>query len=166
LLFDTTRVRQLGVGSHGRKTDRQLRLELSVRRTLVETRARYVTTLRGLARARGVRLPSCDTNNFVSHVRKAKLVSELRELIGPIAQVLEQITSILRAPKSAFNAPSSKTRLGTNEFRRSGFPPVATLDEINPAAACITLDVENEPAPPRDARRGAAAQSVGWQPDR
>lgn len=85
LLVDTTRVRQLGVGSHGRKTDRidaeilaravekgnlpkahllskprqQLRLELSVRRTLVETRAQYITTVRGLARAHGVRLATC-----------------------------------------------------------------------------------------------------------
>lgn len=117
LLVDTTRVRQLGVGAHGRKTDRidaeilaravekgglpkahllskprqQLRLELSVRRTLVETRAQYVTTLRGLARTHGVRLASCKTDNFVAHLRKMKLDSALQELMEPMAQVLEKI---------------------------------------------------------------------------
>jgi len=75
LLVDTTRVRQLGIGEHGRKTDRidaeilaravekgslpkahllfkarqQLRLEHSVRRAPVETRSQYITTIRGLA---------------------------------------------------------------------------------------------------------------------
>jgi transposase len=117
LLVDTTRVRQLGVGEHGRKTDRidaeilaravekgglpkahllskarqQLRLELSVRRALVETRSQYVTTIRGLARTHGVRLPSCGTKDFVSHLRKAKLDQSLQQLLEPIAEVLEKI---------------------------------------------------------------------------
>ena len=117
LLVDTTRVRQLGIGEHGRKTDRidaeilaravekgslpkahllskarqQLRLELSVRRALVETRSQYITTIRGLARAHGVRLPSCNTNSFVSNLRKTKLEQSLQDLIKPIAEVLEKI---------------------------------------------------------------------------
>jgi transposase len=121
LLVDTTRVRQLGVGAHGRKTDRidaeilaravekgglpkahllskarqRLRLELSVRRALVETRAQYITTLRGLARTNGVRLASCDTKNFVANLRKTNLDPVLRELTGPIAQVLEQVDAAL-----------------------------------------------------------------------
>jgi transposase len=117
LLVDTTRVRQLGIGGHGRKTDRidaeilaravekgglpkahllskarqQLRLELSIRRALVETRAQYITTIRGIARTYGLRLPSCDTRSFVSHLRKLKLDQDLQDLIEPIAQVLEKV---------------------------------------------------------------------------
>ena len=74
VLVDTTRVRQLGIGAHGRKTDRidaevlahalearripvahllsprrqELRYELGVRHALVDTRAHYVTTVRHL----------------------------------------------------------------------------------------------------------------------
>jgi transposase len=117
LLVDTTRVRRLGVGDHGRKTDRidaeilaravesgglpkahllsparqQLRAELGVRRALVETRSQYITTLRGLARAHGVQLPSCTTNHFAPHLRKAKLDRSFRELIEPMVQVLENV---------------------------------------------------------------------------
>jgi transposase len=117
LLVDTTRVRRLGVGEHGRKTDRidaeilaravengglpkahllsparqQLRAELGVRRALVETRSEYVTTIRGLARAHGVQLPSCGTDHFVTRLRKAELEQGLRELIEPMVQVLENV---------------------------------------------------------------------------
>jgi transposase len=116
LLVDTTRVRRLGVGEHGRKTDRidaeilaravekgglpkahllsparqQLRAELGVRRALVQTRSEYITTIRGLARAQGVQLPSCSTDRFVTHLRKATLTRGLRELIEPMAEVLEK----------------------------------------------------------------------------
>ena len=85
ILIDTTRVLRIGVGQHRAKTDRRdaealaralergdipvahvlsparrhLRDELCTRGAMVETRARYVTTLRGIARAHGVMLPSC-----------------------------------------------------------------------------------------------------------
>lgn len=115
LLVDTTRVKQLGIGQHGRKTDRidaetlargverhqiplahvlspqrqQLRMQLSVRRTLVETRAQYVTTVRGLVRANGAKLPQCATDHFVAHAHQAKLKDELRTLITPLLNMLK-----------------------------------------------------------------------------
>lgn len=114
VLVDTSRVRQLGIGHHGRKTDRidaevlaralarggipvahrlsparqQLRKELSVRRVLVGTRAQHVTTARGLMRAEGMRLATCDTENFVAHVRRAPLSSEQRKLVAPLLELL------------------------------------------------------------------------------
>src|SRR6185369_5804821 len=80
VLVDTTRSRRLGIGQHGRKTDRidaevlalalerggipmahvlsphrrELRRWLGVRRALVESRANLITTCRGLAREQGV----------------------------------------------------------------------------------------------------------------
>lgn len=100
LLVDTTRSRRLGIGQHRRKNDRidaevlalaverggiplahllsphrqELRRQLSVRRALVETRAQYVTTIRGLAREHGCTLRSCDTEHFVANMRKAVLL--------------------------------------------------------------------------------------------
>jgi transposase len=117
LLVDTTRIRRIGVGEHGRKTDRidaemlakavergglpaahllsparqQLRIELGVRRALVETRSQYVTSIRGLARAHGIRLSSCSTNNFVSNLRKASLDESIRAQLEPLAQVVEKV---------------------------------------------------------------------------
>jgi transposase len=114
LVVDTTRVKQLGVGHHNRKTDRidaevlaravekgniplahvlsphrqALRLQLSVRRGLVETRANYVTMVRGLARAHGVRLPSCNVEEFVRKVDATALGEDLRSLVVPLVEVV------------------------------------------------------------------------------
>jgi transposase len=117
LLVDTTRSRQLGIGQHLRKTDRidaevlargverggiplahvlsphrqELRRQLGVRRALIETRAQYVTTIRGLVRERGGRLRLCDTEHFLSNVRKAGLDSQVLQVIHPLLSVLEVI---------------------------------------------------------------------------
>jgi transposase len=114
LLVDTTRVRKLGIGHHGRKTDRvdaevlaravesghiplahvlsparrELRMQLGVRRTLVETRSQYIVAVRGLLRAKGIRLPSCDADVFVMRFREAALDDEVRELCGPLVVLL------------------------------------------------------------------------------
>lgn len=119
LLVDTSRVRQLGIGQHGRKTDRidaevlaraveegriplahvlsperqHLRKELGVRRALVETRAQYVTTVRGLLRGDGIMLVRCDTEHFVSQVRRASLSEEQRQSIEPLVVVLQQVNA-------------------------------------------------------------------------
>jgi transposase len=117
LLVDTTRSRQLGIKQHGRKNDRidaevlaralerghipeahllsphrqELRRQLGVRRALVETRAQYVTTIRGLARELGTELRSCDAEQFVANVRKATLGAEVRDTIEPLMATLEAL---------------------------------------------------------------------------
>ncbi len=114
LVVDTTRVKQLGVGQHNRKTDRidaevlaravekgsvplahvlsphrqALRMQLSVRRGLVETRANHVTMVRGLARAYGARLPSCAVEDFARQVEGVALGEELRHLVAPPIEVI------------------------------------------------------------------------------
>ncbi|HMA95098.1 MAG TPA: IS110 family transposase [Polyangiaceae bacterium] len=115
LVVDTTRSRQLGIGQHGRKTDRidaevlaralesgriplahvlspkrrELRRALSVRRTLVEARAQLVTTVRGLVREQGERVATCQTSNFVTRVRSQKLPEETMRVIEPLLVILE-----------------------------------------------------------------------------
>jgi transposase len=117
LMLDTTRVRQLGIGQHKRKTDRidaetlakalevgrvplahvlsphrrELRLQLSVRRALVETRAGYVTTIRGLARAYGKHVPTCTTAKFLEHLRATALDETTRALTEPLAKLVEEL---------------------------------------------------------------------------
>lgn len=122
VLVDTTRSKRLGIGQHGRKTDRidaevlaraleenrlpqahvlspkrrELRRVLGVRRALVESRARLVVTVRGLVREQNGRLPSCGTELFVERVREQKLESELAELIEPLVTLLDSINQQLQ----------------------------------------------------------------------
>jgi transposase len=117
LMIDTTRTKQIGVGQHHRKNDRvdaeaiahaveggrlplahllsperrELRTHLGVRRTLVETRAQFVTTIRGIARSNDARLPSCSTDAFVAKLKSTRLDEHTRELVAPLAQALEVI---------------------------------------------------------------------------
>jgi transposase len=118
LMLDTTRVRQLGIGQHKRKNDRidaetlaraleagrlplahvlsphrrQLRLQLSVRRALVEARAQCATTIRGLARAQGKRLPPCAPETLPLKLAEAQLDDTTRLLTDPLVKVLQELT--------------------------------------------------------------------------
>jgi transposase len=115
LMVDTTRVRRLGIGQHGRKNDaidaevialaveqgrlplahvlsparRALRAKLSVRGELVDMRKRQVTIIRGLARAAGTPLPSSATSTFRRHVNDANLDKPTLELVAPLLDTLE-----------------------------------------------------------------------------
>ena len=172
VLVDTTRVRRIGVGEHGRKTDRidaeklalaleqgglpkahllsparqQLRFELGVRRALVETRAEYVTTIRGIARAHGVRLPSCGTDNFVAKLKKASLESRQRELVEPLLHVVEKVDLELAQTERRLHAiveEDSQIRL------------LMTMPSVNVIVAAVFVSVIDE------ARRFQDAHQVG-----
>ena len=121
LIVDTTRCRQVGVGQHQRKTDkldaevlaravehggipqahvlsparRELRRVLAVRRSLVETRANCVTTVRGLARECGKKIPSCATDNFVDKARSNNFDRAILSVIGPLLTVIESVENEL-----------------------------------------------------------------------
>ena len=114
LIVDTTRVKQLGVGQHGRKRDaidaemialaldggrlplahvlsparRVLRARLSVRSELVDTRSRQIRVIRGLVRAKGILIPSSTTPAFLPHLEKTALDESTRALIAPLVATL------------------------------------------------------------------------------
>lgn len=117
VMVDTTRTKKLGIGQHGRKTDRidaeqlglslerglipeahilsphrqELRFHLGVRRALIETRAAYVTQIREIVRARGRRVASCSTADFVAKVKATSLDEGTGALIAPLLLVLEPL---------------------------------------------------------------------------
>jgi transposase len=133
-MLDTTRVRQIGVGQHKRKNDaidaeaiamaieagrvpeayvlspdrRVLRAELSVRGALVETRSQYVTTIRGLARAAGVVIPSCATEAFCGKVEMTPLEPATRALIAPLMTVLRTLETELLAVEQRLSAHAQR----------------------------------------------------------
>lgn len=114
LLIDTTRVKRLGIGQHGRKNDRidaeviaraveenripqahmlsrerrLLREKLNVRRALIETRASIITTIRGVVRARGEKLAPSDTDYFRRNLAKATLTDATRATLAPLSATL------------------------------------------------------------------------------
>jgi transposase len=120
-IVDTTRLKMIGIGQHGKKNDaldaehiaravehgslpeahvlsperRELRKKLSVRQALVETRAQYVVTIRGLARSVGVALPSCTSRNFLDRLASVPLDDSLRIMIEPLTAVLEKVEEYL-----------------------------------------------------------------------
>jgi transposase len=115
VMVDTTRVRQLGVGHHRRKTDRidaellaraleqghireahvisegrqALRLQLSVRRMLVEQRAHQVTSIRALARVHGHRVRKVHAAYFARALRDTPLDEATRALVEPLVLMVE-----------------------------------------------------------------------------
>lgn len=116
-LVDTTRVKQLGIGHHGRKTDRidvevlalalekemiprahvlsparrQLRHDLTIRRALVSTRAEYITQIRALVRAAGGRVRSCEVEQFEQHFTAANLDDALRTRVAPLLEIVRHL---------------------------------------------------------------------------
>jgi transposase len=123
VLIDTTRVRQLGIGAHGRKTDRidaevlaralesgrvpvahmlsperqALRYELGVRHQLVETRAEYVTTVRHICRSHGIPLPTCTAGYFAVKLRTLALPETVATLVRPLVALIEQLDPQIRS---------------------------------------------------------------------
>jgi transposase len=124
VLVDTTRSRRLGIGQHGRKTDRidaevlalalerggipmahvlsphrrELRRWLGVRRALVESRANLVTTCRGLAREQGIVLPKCKISLFPLKARRSAGVA--LAVLEPLLKQLDAINPEIAAAEA------------------------------------------------------------------
>jgi transposase len=120
-LVDTTRVRELGIGHHKRKNDRidagllalavekgvlpkahllsparrKLREQLGLHRGFTESRASFAVQLRGLLRARGIRLPTCAVARLPGMVKEHCAQAE-QELLKPLSTAIEQLTAVLR----------------------------------------------------------------------
>jgi transposase len=63
-----------------------------VRRSLVATRAEYVTSVRGMVRARGVSIPGCRTIDFLGKLEQVGLDEEAGQLIEPLRASLEVLS--------------------------------------------------------------------------
>ena len=117
-----------------------------MRRALVETRSQYVVTIRGLARAHGVRLPSCGVDNFVARLKQTKLEPQLRELVEPIAQVIAKIDLELA---------QTERRIRTIVDNDAKIQLLMTVPSVNVVVAAVFVSVIDE------ARRFSNAHQVG-----
>jgi transposase len=118
VMVDTTRVKKLGIGQHGRKTDRidaevlafaaedgriprahvlsserqQLRKVLGVRNCLVGGRANLATTIRGILRVEGIKLASCPVERLLDKLQQLPMPAHVREMLTPLLTVLQILT--------------------------------------------------------------------------
>lgn len=113
-LVDTTRVQKIGIGHHGRKTDRidaevlalalesghipeahllsphrrTLRSHIMVRRGLIEMRSQIVTTLKGILRTHGIRFVGCSPEKIAPHYLKCDLPAGVHGVCDPLVKML------------------------------------------------------------------------------
>ncbi len=71
-------------------TQRQ-RGHLRVRRALVETRAGFIVTIRGLLRSFGVRVASCRSDRFAARCQATAIPPELAEVITPLLAAIRDL---------------------------------------------------------------------------
>lgn len=193
MLIDTTRVRRLGIGAHGRKNDRLdaecfaravedglipqahvlspqrrvLREKLNARRVLVETRAQYITTIRGIVRARGEKLASCDTDHFRSKLASTSLSDEVRSVIAPIAAVVEVLDLQLSRVESELEQLCAKddtiakltTAPGVNLIVAAVF--VSVIDQAKRFANAHKVESYLGLVPREDTTGGSANRTLG-----
>lgn len=161
VMVDTTRVKQLGLGQHGRKTNRidaerlaraleagripqahilsphrqELRLQLMTRRMLVEMRARCVVAIRGLAKARGERLPSCASWDFAHKVTQVELSQTTRLLIAPLWEMLAVLGN---------GITETEAKLEQLSAREPAIARLTTAPGVGPIVAAAFVSVVDE----------------------
>jgi len=163
VVADTTRVRtEVGIGHHGRKTDRidgdklalalesgrlprahvlgisrrEIREVLGTRASMVATRAEYVTVARGLARSRGVKLPPCQPVNFAVKVSSLQLEESIVKVMAPLLALIPQLDEAIRA---------LDTRLDVMTQNMPEVRLLATAPGVGMITACAFIGVIDYP---------------------
>ena len=170
LLVDTTRVKRLGIGDHGRKTDRidaevlaraveqgtlplahvlsaasqALRHELGIREALVESRAKIVITARGIVRAMGGKITSCETRRFAQKIRDSDLRAEVKLLLEPLVATLDRLDEQLAVVEVALE----KTCIAEETIVR-----LATVPGVSKIVAATYVSVIDDAGRFRDAHQ-------------
>jgi transposase len=109
------------------EASRATRALLHARDQLVRTRTKLVTFTRGQVKSFGGRIPSCSAESF--HKRASAHVPELlREVIGPVLEVLAQIEARIRIFDKEIERLSQERHPETNVLRQvRGVGPVLAL---------------------------------------
>lgn len=135
VLVDTTKVKEIvGIGRHGRKNDRidaerlafalaegrtpiahelsphrqQLRMALNTRAQLVSARATLVTSIKGDARARGVKFRVKGPQDFVAMVRETEMSQSLKDIVEPRLEVLTVLEKQIELVEEGLERLSTK----------------------------------------------------------
>jgi len=100
---------------------------IRVRATLVETRTMLVNSARGLTKATGERLPSCDSDQMTAD-RLADLPEGLRETLRPLLEEVESLTEKIHALDGKIE-----------QIARDEYPETALLYQVFGVGTLIAL---------------------------
>jgi len=71
----------------------ELRTRLKVRQSLVRSRAKLITTIRGSLRAHGYRLGSCATRSFVARWATVEVEESLGQALDPLVETIAELSA-------------------------------------------------------------------------
>jgi transposase len=100
---------------------------IRVRASLVEARTELVNTARGLAKAIGERLPSCDTDQMGVE-RLEGLPAEVREALRPLLEEVESLTEKIHASDKKIE-----------QIARTEYPETGLLRQVSGVGPLIAL---------------------------
>jgi len=102
-------------------------LQIRVRAALVDTRSGLVNTARGLVKAMGERLPSCDTDQMEVE-RMAGLPAEIQEALRPLLEEVESLTEKIKQCNEKIE-----------QIARQEYPETALLQQVSGVGTLIAL---------------------------
>jgi len=112
---------------HRSERAQQHLMVIRVRAALVEGRTALVNTARGLAKAIGERLPSCDCDQL--RVERMKLLpAEVQEALRPLVEEVESLTEKIHAADQ-----------NIEQIARMEYPETALLRQVSGVGALIAL---------------------------
>ena len=100
---------------------------IRVRESLLEARTALVNSARGLAKAMGERLPSCDAD-YLGVTKLESLPAGMQETLRPLLEAVESLTEKIQA---------SEKRL--EQIARSEYPETALLRQVSGVGTLIAL---------------------------
>ncbi len=114
------------VWQRGEGTQRQ-RGHLRVRRALVESRARFIVTVRGLVRSFGGRIASCRSDRFAARCEATALPAGIGEVVAPLLAAIRELDIRIAAMDEV------------TELVGASYPVVASLQAIPGVGPVVAL---------------------------
>lgn len=130
------------------------RARLAVRDQLVQTRTALINQARGVAKALGVRLPSCTTATFARRMREAGYDDSLFPGMQALVDLIEQVTKAIAAQDEAIEQCCVHKYPETKRLRQiAGVGPITALTYV------LTLE-----DPSRFAKSRVVGSYIGLRP--
>ena len=102
-------------------------LVIRVRDSLVESRTKLISTVRGMVKTMGARLPGCSSVSF-SQKSADQIPHEVRETLQPILRLIQMLSEEIKGYEKRIEKLASEKYMDTNLLRQvNGVGPVTSL---------------------------------------
>ena len=102
-------------------------LVVRVRDSLVESRTKLISTVRGMVKTMGARLPGCSSVSF-SRKTADQIPHEVRETLQPILRLIQMLSEEIKGYEKRIEKLASEKYMDTNLLRQvNGVGPVTSL---------------------------------------